>query len=391
MYISNIWKLNMIRFFYHLIPAYVIERLYWEERGMTIQLVILTEIIFAATVVLFEVPTGIIADKWGRKRMIVLASFIGCLEFFILVFATEFWHFALVVFLAAIGSAASSGAENALLYDSLLHNGKEQHFEKYAGRLNAIDTVSIMIAALSGSLLASHYGFEFNYWLSLISMIVALVLSFLIVEPNVRSPEENEETIPIRQYLTASLSFFRSHSDVSLVVLVGMVTGASINYIDEFWQIYLERLHIPVYFFGIFSATIFFIRMPGNIFAYKLKYRFSYRFLLAFSLLVFTAGFFYISMVKDYSGLVVIVMICCFAGLIEPLASGYLHHRIDSTMRATMDSFQSLGQNVLKALTGLGFGYYSSKLDIFGGFGFIGMICGLYLVYFLAQSKKITE
>jgi len=105
-YIQNVWKLYAIRFFHNLIPAYVIERLFWEQRGMTIQMVVYTEIIYAVTVVLLEIPTGIIADKWGRKKMVVLNAFFGCCEFLILVFATEFWHFAAAVFLAGVGCSA---------------------------------------------------------------------------------------------------------------------------------------------------------------------------------------------------------------------------------------------------------------------------------------------
>ncbi|UZQ84725.1 hypothetical protein ODU73_001778 [Thermoclostridium stercorarium] len=61
-----------------------------------------------------EVPSGIIADKWGRKKLIIVSAFLGCCEFLILIYAREFIHFALAVFLAGVGSAAGSGAENAL-------------------------------------------------------------------------------------------------------------------------------------------------------------------------------------------------------------------------------------------------------------------------------------
>lgn len=145
---NNIWKLYAIRFFHNLIPAYVIERLFWEQRGMTIQLVVYTEIIYAITVVLLEIPTGIIADKWSRKKMIMVEAFFGCLELLILVYATEFWHFAAAIFLAGIGRSAGSGAENALLYDSLLSSGDEQSFEKCLGRLNAWDFSAAILAAL---------------------------------------------------------------------------------------------------------------------------------------------------------------------------------------------------------------------------------------------------
>ncbi|SEC24625.1 MFS transporter [Paenibacillus sp. GP183] len=391
-YMPNVWKLFASRFFSNLIPAYVIERLYWEERGMTIQMVVYTEIIFAITIVLLEIPTGIIADKWGRKQMMILSALMGCCEFVILLLATEFWHFALVVFLAAIGRSASSGAENALLYDSLLSAGKEHSFEKYLGRLNALDIFSIIIAALCGSFLAGRYGYELNYWISLVSMLVALILTLTLVEPAVNSDSEQDQPIPIRIYVAASLRYFKNNPGVRLVVLSGMVTGAAISFIDEFWQTYLERLGIPVIYFGMFSAAIYLLRLPGNLLAYLLKSRFSYKSLLFGAIAVFAAGFLYVSVMKDYSSLAAICLIGLFAGMIEPLAAGYLHHRMDSSMRATIGSFQSLGEHAAVSVIGIGFGYFSAKMDIFGGFGFVAMVCWVFLIYFsFASAKRLFE
>ncbi|MBD1379795.1 MFS transporter [Metabacillus arenae] len=388
-YMDNIWKLYANRFFYNLIPAYVIERLFWEQRGMSIQMVVYTEIIFAITVVLLEVPTGIIADKWGRKKMIVLSALLECFMFLILLFATEFWHFAAAIFLAGIGRSASSGSENAMLYDSLLLSGNEQSFEKYLGRLNVWDFTSAIIAAMCGSFLANRFGFELNYWISFVSMLVSVCAAMTLVDPFVKS--STDEQVEIKTYIKASVFFFRKNPGVCLVVLSGMVTGAALNFIDEFWQLYLNRLEIPVIYFGLFSAGIMFIRVPGNLFAHVLKKRFNCRTLLSVVTAVFAAGFFYLSVMKDYTGLAVIFLICLFSGIIEPLSNGYLHHRIDSSMRATIDSFQSLGLNAVLIVSGLGFGFLSSKFDIFGGYGFLGLACGVFFVYFVIASKKVVE
>ncbi|MEH7239024.1 MFS transporter [Bacillus sp. JJ1562] len=389
-YQSNIWKLYAIRFFHSLIPAYVIERLFWEQRGMTIQMVVYTEIIFAITVVFLEVPSGIIADKWGRKNMILLGAFLeGCM-FLILIFATEFWHFAIAIFLSGIAGSASSGAGNALLYDSLLMNGRERSFEKYLGRLNVCDVTSAILAALSGSLLASKFNFEFNYWLSLASMFVSVCLSLMLIEPAVKG--DNEESVPFKDYIIASVQFFRRNPSVCLVVLSGMVTGAALSFVWEFWQLYLNRLEIPVIYFGLFSAVFMFLSLPGNLFAHLLIKRFKYRTLLLTVTSVLALGFLYVSLIRDLTGLVMICMIFLVSGIIEPIVSGYLHHRMDSSMRATIDSFQSLGLNAVLILTGLGFGYFSTKFDIFGGFGFISLICGVFFLYFLfASSKNAVE
>lgn len=388
-YKLNIWKLYAIRFFYNLIPAYVIERLFWEQRGMTIQMVVYTEIIFAVTVVLLEVPTGIIADKWGRKKMIVLSALLECFMFLILVFATEFWHFAVAIFLAGIARSASSGSENAMLYDSLLQNGQEQAFEKYLGRLNVCDFTAAIIAALCGSLLASRYSFELNYWISFVSMLVSVCVSLLLVETAVKS--KSDESIEIKEHIKSSVHVFRKHPGVYLVVLSGMVIGAALNFIDEFWQLYLNRLEVPVLYSGLFSAAIMIVRLPGNIVAHVIKSRFRYRTILSGVTAIFAVGFLYISVMKDYTSLLAIFLICLLSGIIEPITTGYLHHRINSSMRATIDSFQSLGLNVVLIITGLGFGYFSAKFDVFGGYGFIAFICVVFFVYFLIASKETIE
>lgn len=391
-YTANLRILFVLRFFSSLIPAYVIERLFWEERGMTIQMVVYTEIIYALTIVLLEVPTGIMADKWGRKRMLVLSAMLGCSEFIILIFATEFWHFALVVFLAGISRSTSSGSENALLYDSLLLHGKASSFEKQMGRLNACDLVAAILAALCGSLLANAFGLELNYWISLGSALIALVFSFLLIEPTSAAVDTlAQEAIPFKRYVTVSLQFFRTNPSVSLFMLSAMVTGAAMSYIEEFWQLYASRVGIPVVFFGVLSAGIMLLQLPGNLLAHLLIRRFSYRTLMFTITAIFTIGFTCVALSKDFVGLTAMLIICMFSGVMEPLTSGYLHHRIPSAMRATMDSFQSLGENLVNTLAGLGFGYFAVKYDVFGGFGFIALLCFAFLIWFIGTSARTID
>ncbi|WP_240703051.1 MFS transporter [Cohnella luojiensis] len=394
-YTSNLWKLYAFRFISSLIPAYVIERLYWEERGMTIQKVVFTEIIYALTIVLLEVPTGIMADKWGRKRMLVLSAILGCSEFLILLFATEFWHFATVVFLAGISRASSSGSENALLYDTLALQGKAASFEKQLGRLNACDFGSAMLAALCGSLLASKFNLELNYWISLGSALIALLLSISLIEPpeaagDASDEDEDEDDVPFKRYVTESLRFFRVNPGVRLIVLSGMITGAAMGYIYEFWQLYANRLEVPIIFFGVLSAAIMLLQLPGNLLAHLLIRRFSYRTLIFIVITVIAIGFTYVAASMDYIGLAAMLVICLFSGVMEPIAAGYLHHRIDSSMRATIDSFRSLGENALSIIVGLGFGYFSTQYDVFGSYGFIAFVCFAFLIWFIGASRKFV-
>lgn len=388
-YKTNIWKLYAINFFNGLIPAYVIERLFWQQKDMTIQMVIYTEIIYAVTVIIFEIPTGIIADKWSRKNMMVLSAILSLFEFGILIFAKQFSHFAIAIFLTGIGCAAWSGSENALLFDSLQLTGDKQKFEKHLGLLNVAHLTAAILAALFGSFLASRFGFELNYWISVISIFISLCITLILTEPQIKS--DMDEKIAIKKYFTISLQFFKKNPDIRVILFFGMIIGAALNYIDEFWQLYISEFGIPVIYFGLFSVSFTFMRFPGNMFANALKKWFSYRTILLSVLFIFSFGFLYIYLVRDYSCLVVLFLICLFSGIIEPLVTGYLHHRIDSTMRATIDSFQSLGLRIISIITGLGFGYFSTRISIFGGYGFIGLLCSVFFLYFLMASKKITK
>lgn len=385
----NIAYLYAFRFASGLIPAYVIERLYWETRGMTIPMVIYTEIIYAATIVLLEIPTGMLADRWGRRRMIVLAAALASLEFLILVFANAFWHFALVVFLAGVARAASSGAENALLYDSLAAAGEASTFEKRLGRLNAVDIAAIMLAALSGSWMAGRYGFEFNYWVSLASTVAALGFAWRLREPPAAAADEAAP--PLREYVTASLRLFRSDRGIFLVTLSGMATGAAIGLVDEFWQLHLDRLQVPVAAFGLFSAAMFLSRLPGHMLSAWLRSRLGYRALLTIAMTGIAVGLAVAAFARGPAGLAAVLLLSVLAGLVEPLAAGYLHPRIGTAMRATMDSFQSLALNALSVAAGLGFGFASAKGDVFGGYGFLAAFVLAIAAYFWLRSRRVVD
>lgn len=387
---ANVWKLYLFRFFSSLIPAYVIERLFWEERGMTIQLVVYTEIIFALTVVLLEIPTGVLSDRWGRKNMLILSAVLGCCEFLFLLLANQFWHFAAIVFLAGIARSASSGSEDALLYETLKQQGRVSAFEQRLGRLNSVDFIASILAALSGGWLASRFELELNYWLSLISAAVALIIAFLLKEPfrtGSGSPQDDEK-IPFTRYVQDAFHFFRVRPSVRWVVFSGMVTGAALGYIYEFWQLYADRLGIPVVYFGLLSTSLMLLQMPGNLLAHWLVQRMRYRSLIIIILTVFTCGFIFIAASRDSFGLAAMLVVCLFAGVMSPLVTGYVHHRIESDARATIGSFQSLGENLVHILTGLGFGYFASRFDVFGGYGFIACLCGAFLTWYVAGSRR---
>lgn len=382
---SNIWKLYGYYFFHNFILAYVIERLYWEQRGMTIQHVVYTEIMYAVIIIILEIPTGYWADAWSRKNLIVLGSIFTCLESVILIYAHEFWHFALAVGLTAIQKALCSGAINALLYDSLKVMAREKDFEKILGRIRFFDYGSVTIAALLGSVIAIRFGFLSNYWLSLFSTIISLGFAIVLIEPS-RGKIELEEVN--KKYIKQAFNFLKEHKSVRFVLMLGIVIGANLVYLDEFWQIYLKEINIPIIFFGVISSINSIIVSISSLGAYKIKDRLDEGKLYVALISVFSFSFILLSFTKSIYGLFFIILIYTSASIIEPLVSGYLHHKVDSSCRATIESFQSLAFRAATMVIGLIFGKISTVFSIFKGFRFIGVISFIYLIYYVISKRK---
>lgn len=388
---SNIWKIYAYWFFHSLIFAYVIERLYWAERGITVQQVVYTEIIYAAAVIIFEVPTGALADKWSRKYMMIINALLHFFEFLILIYANRFWHFALVVFLSGIGKAMSSGTSNAIIYDSLKIIEKEDKFEKVLGRVNFFDYLSSLIAALVGSFVAYKSGFASVYWMSLISVGASIIIVFTITEPKIMTQKEADKVHYIG-IIKDAYSFLKHEPSIRFILLLGIIIGASMVYVDEFWQIYLSEIKIPVVYFGVISGVRSLSSSIFGVIAYRIKKAFSYRSIFTFTLLIYLVALILTGYVKNIFGLIPLAAAFSVFGVIEPLVSGYLHHRTDSSCRATVESFQSLVYRAFTIMIGLTFGFFSTNYSIFHGFKFLGFFSGAYFIYyFLLRKKYIKE
>jgi len=383
---KNIRYLYVAMFFRKLMFAYAIERLFALERGMTVQLLVYTEIIYALTIVILGVLSGILADKFGRKRLIVLGALFTCFEFGVLIFAQGFWLFGISALIAGFGGAFKSGTWNALLYDSLLSCGKQGDFEKYLGRMRAIDFTSALIAGLAGAFLAEWFGFAFNYWLSTGSAIISLLVTLKLAEPS-KYTQENENKANIQEIISSAYAFFKKHPNVLQVLIHVALIASIVNYVDEFWQVYLNEIYFPIMLFGIVLAVLTLAQMPGALLAAKMLKRYSHKTLIIITSFLATAGILWAALVQHAIGIIGIAVVCFAVALIDPIAAGYLHHRADPTARATIESIEVMIHRVFTIGIGLIFGYFSTQFSIFAGFWMLGIVAAFASIIFSILRK----
>lgn len=298
----------------------------------------------------------------------------------IIIYATSFWHFAVVSLLAGISGACLSGSFNALLYDTLKVSSSEEHYEKYLGRINALDFIAALIAAILGSVLANSFGYELNYWLSVLSMIVAFLVTLSLTEPIVQSALGKGRQGMAKE-VVEGVAFFKKRPILCLIAFKAMITGACLNYLYEFWQLYLTEIHFPLLWFGIVSGVLMMVRVPGNLLAARLLGYFKEMTILIWVIITMMAGFFIMGLFSNKIGIIGMVMASLAYGVVEPVVSGYLHHRADSSQRATLESLQSLGERAVSILVGLAFGLIVNHMSIFKGYIWLGFLCLKLLIF----------
>jgi MFS family permease len=155
--------------------------LYFESHLSAAEAILLYAVYDVATT-LFEVPSGYLSDRLGRKLTLIVAALSGLGATILLVMGTGFTQFALANILLGAGSAFASGTDSALLFESLRAEGREKEIEAAELKAWRFSFIALALSALSGGLLAV-YADILPYIATALSAAALLGISLLFREP----------------------------------------------------------------------------------------------------------------------------------------------------------------------------------------------------------------
>lgn len=199
----NLKIINLLKFCNGFNLYLAIAVIYFQQISGSYTLAMTVLAITLVATAVFEIPTSVLSDKTGRKITLVLGAIasIGSVLCFIL--AQGFWLMAGGAVLAGLSAAFCSGTIEALLYDTLKDEKREQDYAESYGRTSAFFQIGLALSGLAAAAITFAFSLHAVFIFSLVAPIVWLVASFFLVEPRSHKKSELGGWTHIREALRA--------------------------------------------------------------------------------------------------------------------------------------------------------------------------------------------
>lgn len=201
--------------------------------------------IYALSVILLELPTGIMADVFGRKKTFILSLIIFTLSFSLLLIGRGFIILCIVMMLYGLAKALASGSFDALFIDYYIDNFGKDKLHNITTRLSVLEALGLSAGALSGGffpelsvkLFPSIGTYDLNIFVRIILTIAVIFLSVLFISDMSDAVKiEKKQRISIKQHIKNSSAFVFKNTTVSCIFISVFSTGFFLSALETYWQ-----------------------------------------------------------------------------------------------------------------------------------------------------------
>lgn len=361
--------------------------LYLSFKGMSLIEIGILESIYHITGVLFELPTGVIADLYGKKFSVVTGRIVSVISCILMITSNNFWGFALAFVLSAASMNLNSGAGEALVYDSLKSLGEEEKYKKIWGNLAFLMSLGQGMAVLLGGVLAD-IKFLYAYIFGTVIQIAALMAAYNFNEPPInKSLEEKQQDNSILTQLITSVMVLRMRKVVLYLILFSALIGSLQTTVFFYSQQYFSDMSYSKTAIAIICAISSFIEAISSKYAYKLENLLKLKGTLISISLINIFSLMGLALIKDLS-VVFFLLTSITGGLAFTIFSDYINSRIPSEYRATILSFDSLCFSAFMISVFPIFGILAEKNGFSITFGIIALLYIPAMTFLMLKLRK---
>lgn len=209
---------------------------------------------FMLWIFFLEIPTGAVADYWGRKYSLVLGCVVAAIGALTYGSFPRFEMFLLGEFLFAGGAALISGANQALLYDMLKEAGGEQQTSTVFGRARTFELCGMLVAAATGGVIATKFGLNTPLLLTAVPMFLAACVTLSIKEP--KTYDHTSESMRYWEVVRKGSFFFYKHKTLRILAVDALCVAVAGYFVIWLYQPLLKAVEIPTVSLGYYVSNV---------------------------------------------------------------------------------------------------------------------------------------
>ncbi|TQM14493.1 MFS transporter [Pseudonocardia kunmingensis] len=231
-----------------------VEKLFMNEIGFTAASIGLMAAAYAAVVPLLEVPSGILADRWSRRGVLVVSSAALTVSALFGGLSHDVPTYVLSALVLGVFFAMSSGTLDSVVYDTVLEEtGDSAAFERQLGHSRLVNSAAMVLSSLLGGGLAALLGTRATYLLTVPVAVLSIVALLRFTEPTLHRPAE---PTPLRAHLALTYRALARRGRLLPIVTLSVLAGLVLQVVLEFGPLWLVALAAPAALYGPYWAGV---------------------------------------------------------------------------------------------------------------------------------------
>lgn len=231
-----------------------VEKLFQTQIGFTATSIGIMAAAYALVVPLLEVPSGILADRWSRNGILVVASAALGASTLLGGVSTNVITYIVAAMILGVYFALNSGTIDSIVYDAVVEEtGTSTVYEKWIGRVRMAEAAAFTGSALIGGLVAELASPRVTYFLTIPFVLASIVAFLRFDEPRLHRAAE---PVALRQHVITTFTAMTRIPQVRQVMLVAALTALLSQTVFEFGPLWLVSLHAPAAAFGPYWAAL---------------------------------------------------------------------------------------------------------------------------------------
>lgn len=225
-----------------------VEKLFMTDIGFDAAGVGLMAAVYSVVVPIFEVPSGVLADRWSRRGVLGLACAAAVVSVVIGGLSQNVATYMVAAFFLGVFFAMQSGTLESVVYDTVLEEtGSSDAFERVIGRVRVMESVALVASALAGAAVAEVLSLRGTYFLTVPPLVAAALALYFFREPRLHKAEEPE---PLRRQLATTYRVLVQRGRLRTVIALTVAAALLMQGMLEFGPLWLVALGVAALWYG---------------------------------------------------------------------------------------------------------------------------------------------